>query len=249
MRTWLVITFIMFTALHSRAQFHIKDSAIFITSVRPSYSYQIPGGDLAKRFGWNSNLGMAVDIKTRKSIFFGLEGGFIFGNKVLEDVLYNLKNSDGEIIDQEGGYSTVLTYQRGIIVTGYTGYLFRVWNPNPNSGIMVTLGAGYMQHKIRIEHNRDKIPALEGDYLKGYDRYTNGICFKQFVGYQFLSNSRLWNFYVGVEAYQGLTESRRDWNFDQMKKETGRRTDLLFGLRAGWVLPLYKRAPKEYYFN
>jgi hypothetical protein len=91
------------------------------------------------------------------------------------------------------------------------------------------------------------VPALEGDYLKGYDRLTSGFCLSEFVGYQLLSNSRLLNFFAGVELYQGFTRSRRDWNIDQVKKDDSPRLDLLSGIRVGWVLPLYRRAPKEFY--
>lgn len=225
----------------------IKDSSLFITSVRVSYAPQLPGGDLADRFGWSSSIGLGVDIKTRKNILFGANGSYFFGNKIKEDILDNLRNSDGQIIDQDGAYAKVLTYERGFTINLHTGYLWNKLGPNPNSGVLLMLGGGYMQHKIRIEHNHNNVPALEGDYLKGYDRLTSGFCLSEFVGYQLLSNSRLLNFFAGVELYQGFTRSRRDWNIDQVKKDDSPRLDLLSGIRVGWVLPLYRRAPKEFY--
>lgn len=225
----------------------IKDSSLFITSVRASYAAQFPAGDLADRFGFSSGIGLGVDIKTRKSILFGINGSYFFGNKIKEDVLTNLRNSEGEIIDQDGAYAKVLTYQRGFTFGVQVGYLFRVLNPNPNSGILLMGGLGYMQHKIRIEHNHNKVPALEGEYLKGYDRLTGGICLNQFVGYQLLSNNRLLNFFAGLQFYQGFTKSMRDWNIDQVRKDDSKRLDLIISPKLGWVLPLYRRAAREFY--
>lgn len=237
----------LFMCTLSFGQSEIKDSAILITSVRASYSPLFPGGDMAKRFGWSSSMGLGVDVKTKKSILFGIHGAYFFGNKVKEDVLTILRNDEGNIIDQNGAYAKVLLYERGFTVNLNAGYLFRVLSPNPNSGIMVMAGGGFIQHKIRIEHNINKVPALEGDYKKGYDRLTNGLCINEFVGYQFLSNNRLLNFFAGFEFYQGFTKSRRDWNIDEVRKDDSKRVDLLTGFRVGWILPLYRRAPKDFY--
>ncbi len=84
---------------------------------------------------------------------------------------------------------------------------------------------------------------------KGYDRLSNGIGFTQSVGYLFLSNNRIANFFAGIEMNEAFTKNRRDFNYDQMKKDNQLRTDLLFGIRIGWILPLYKKAPKEFYTN
>jgi hypothetical protein len=58
----------------------------------------------------------------------------------------------------------------------------------------------------------------------------------------------MWNFYIGIELMQAFTMNRRSYNFDTMETDYTKRTDLLFGLRAGWILPLYARAPKAYYY-
>jgi hypothetical protein len=213
-----------------------------------SYGAYLPGGNLVNRFGWNSALCIHTDVKFKSKILFGLGGKFLFGNKIKENVLSLLYTSDGQIIDQNGNYAIVLTQQRGFTVDAYAGYLLTKFGPNLNSGILFTAGAGFMQHKIRIEHKLNPIPALEGDYIKGYDRLTNGVMLHQFIGYQYLSNKRLVNFFVGIDLMQGFTMNRRSYNFDTMETDNTKRIDLLFGLRAGWILPLYARAPKEFYY-
>jgi hypothetical protein len=44
------------------------------------------------------------------------------------------------------------------------GYVIPVLNPNPNSGIFVTAGAGLMQHKIFISDRYKNIPQLSEKY-------------------------------------------------------------------------------------
>ncbi|HYG51297.1 MAG TPA: hypothetical protein VD905_10365 [Flavobacteriales bacterium] len=248
MRQIVLTILLVISASALLAQGEIKDSSLRITAVRLSYAAQLPAGNMVQRFGWNSQLGLHVDYKTTGNVLFGLESSFIFGKKVKEDVMSNLRTSDSAIIDQNGAYAIVLAYERGFMINAYTGYLWSKIGPNPNSGLLIKAGVGFLQHKIRIEHNKNPVPALSDEYLYGYDRLTNGINFTEFIGYQLLSNSRLLNFFAGFEFTQGFTQSRRDWNFNEYKKDETKRKDYLYGIRVGWILPLYKRAPREVYY-
>ncbi|MCB0780081.1 MAG: hypothetical protein KDC03_11205, partial [Flavobacteriales bacterium] len=68
-----------------------------------SYAYQLPNGDLSERFGANSNVGLSVSVKFRNNYLVGLEGGFLFGDKVLEPgLLSNVATSNGAILDING---------------------------------------------------------------------------------------------------------------------------------------------------
>lgn len=232
------------------AQASIKDSSIFLTEIKVSFAAQSPFGDMADRFGLNSNIGLEVMLKSVSGFTFSAQGTFLFSNKLKEtSILDPLRDADGNIVDLNGDFANVLTMERGYTVTGKIGYLWNVLGPNPNSGFLFQLGGGILQHKIRIEANRNYLPQLQGDYIKGYDRLTNGFTFQQFIGYQYLSNRRLINFYFGVEAFEALTRNRRVWNFDQVAADNSLRTDILLGLRAGWILPLYPRPPKAIYFD
>ncbi len=231
------------------AQFQVRDSTLFNPHISISYAYQIPGGDMADRFGNNNNIGFGFHIKTIKNWYYGAQGTYLFGAKVTEKgLLQNLYTDDGYILDNQGQLSKVIKSERGFTVTADFGRLFHL-DYNPNSGILAYAGVGLMQHKIRIEHEENEITQLEDDYLKGYDRLTNGLALTQFVGYFHMSNSRFINFFVGAEAWQGFTQSRRDFNFDTQTADTAKRMDVLLGLRAGWTLHLYERAPDKYYFN
>jgi hypothetical protein len=113
---------------------------------------------------------------------------------------------------------------------------------------MLNIGGGMLQHKILIDNEDRNVPSISGDYKKGYDRLSNGFALREFIGYQFLSNYRLINFYAGVEFIQAWTKCRRIVNFDTMQRDLTKRHDLLIGIRVGWLLPIYNRMPDEYYY-
>lgn len=230
-------------------QNQVRDSALFDPHVSISYAYQLPGGDMANRFGNNHNIGLGFHIKSKTNWYYGFQGTYLTGNRVLheEGFLSNLMVDDGYILDNQGQLAKISIQQRGFSLTADGGYLFPVLGPNKNSGILLYGGVGFLQHKIRIEHQEHEIAQLEGDYLKGYDRLTNGLMLHQFAGYYYMSNYKLINFYLGVEAWQGFTQSRRDFNFDTQVKDDTQRMDLLVGIRAGWVLHLYRRMSTDYY--
>ena len=184
----------------------------------------------------------------------GMEGGYLFGNKVKEDgVLDNLKTEQGFIINSAGTPSETKLNERGYLVSIKAGRIFPVLpftevklGKNPNSGIMLVCGPGFLQHKIHIVSDA---PQLGGDYKKGYDRLSYGAAVSAFLGYLFLSNKRLLNFYFGLDYVQAWTKNRRGYNYDTMQYDTAKRTDIMTGVKAGWILPLYKKVPDEFYYN
>jgi hypothetical protein len=247
MRTILLI-FLAFS-LSARSQVNLKDSSIAMPLLGFNYSFFIPGGDLSNRFGNSSAIGGTFLYKTRSNFVFGADWNYIFGTKVKESGLFvNITSNTGSIIDKSGLPAEIRLYQRGYLSSLKFGKILNFLSPNPNSGIIVMVSAGYLQHKIRIEDVNNTVPQVDGDYAKGYDRLTSGFCISQFAGFVYLSNNRLINFFAGFEAVEGYTMSRRSYDFDKMKRDTQKRKDILYGIKAGWILPLYKKAPKQFYY-
>lgn len=246
----IILLAFLFVQTAAQAQGNVRDSSLFMTMISPSYSFQIPAGDMRDRFGANSNIGVNVLVKRPSNWLFGFEGSFLFGNNVNQDnLIHGLINDDGTVTDPFGDPAQLLFFERGWTATFAFGKLIDRVGPNPNCGILIKFGFGYMQHKIRIEHQNNEIPQLEGDYLKGYDRLTGGFLMTQFLGYQHLSNNRLTNFFFGFEFSQGFTTDLRSYNIDTRSKSEGARFDALTGFRAGWTLPIYRRAPADLYFH
>ena len=48
-----------------------------------------------------------------------------------------------------------------------------------------------------------------------------------------------------------VTKNRRTINFDEpdVPVSTELRLDVQVGFKLGWVIPIYKRQPKDFYFN
>lgn len=229
------------------AQGSIRDTTLSMTIVSASYAYQLPGGDLADRFGANSNIGIGALYKSRRNFLLGAEGSFLFGNKVVEPgILRNVINSSGQVVDQDGEMADVFLYQRGWTAFGVVGKLFPLLGPNPNSGLVLKLGGGYMRHKVRVQTQQNVVPQLEGDYLEGYDRLSAGPAAMGYVGYQYLGDRGRVNFHVGLELMAGFTQALRAFNFDTEQYNTADRLDLLSGLRVGWSLPIYRRMDDRY---
>jgi hypothetical protein len=67
-----VILFLLSVFFSARAQVNVKDSAVFAPMFYAQYAFQIPGGDLAERFGSNSNVGGGFQLKTKKTGCGGL---------------------------------------------------------------------------------------------------------------------------------------------------------------------------------
>ncbi len=237
----------LFFSVYGYAQVSVKDSSIYTPLVSLSYGYQMPGGDMANRFGNNSSIQLNVDFKTIPYIILGLNGGYFFGNQINEKMFTSIATPEGNIIDREGQFANIKTYERGFTVSGTLGSMFHFKKPNPNSGIVVNMGFGFIQHKIRIEVIGNNVPALDKDYKKGYDKLTNGFLLTENIGYLYLSNNRMANFYFGLECLQGFTQNRRSFDYDSISQDTKKRLDILYGARLAWILPLYKKPPSEFY--
>ncbi len=241
----LPFLFTLFCSVALRAQI---DTAITVPLVAVHLSAQLPYGDMASRYGTNLNAGGSFLIKTSSNWLFGLESGYLFGRNVKEDVTSQMKNDQGFIIDNEGFPADLRITQRGITFQLVGGRVFKFLSVNPNSGPLLMLGAGFMQHHIKLYDAQQRIAAVEGDLVKGYDRLSAGFCLSQFVGYLYLSKNRYANFYAGLEFYHGFTRSVRGFNYDKGLPDTSRRMDGLAGFRFGWILPLYKKKPNEFYY-
>ncbi len=227
------------------------DSAITIPIFSASFMTQFTGGDMAKRYGTNTNIGGSFMLKLKSNFIFEFNANYIFGSNLKGDATHlfdSIETANGEIINEYGEFAKLRTFERGFFVGARLGKVFPICKKNPNSGILFMLGGGFLQHKIRIENDGNNVPQILGDYKKGYDKLCYGFSSTEFIGYMFFSKSQLMNFYAGIELYQGFTKSGRSYDYALMKKDTQKRLDLLTSIKVGWVIPIYRRVPDEFYY-
>jgi len=117
------LTIMLLSPFVTNGQQSVKDSTISMHLIMAQYSAQFPGGDVAERFGPNSQVGAGYLYKTNNNWLIGLDGSFMFGSNVKnsEHILDNIETSDDNIVDLEGIYATYHFYERGYSVIGKAG--------------------------------------------------------------------------------------------------------------------------------
>jgi hypothetical protein len=220
-------------------------------------SFDIPGADMAKRFGLSYRIGPAVLYKTKSNWLFGAKCDFILGNTIKEDsLMINIIDKYSahsgalyEFINAAGERVGIPVYERGYAIGLQAGKIINLYRSHPDDGIILLSTVGFIQHKINI-YDRDKsVSQLSGAYLKGYDRLTNGTFVEQYAGYAYFSKHKLINFTLGVDALFGFTRGRRDYLYDVMRADNRQRLDILFGVRGGWFIPIFKRKSEDLLFE
>lgn len=251
---WLFANALLLLVNNVGAQVNPKDSAVFIPMIAISGGANMPGSDLAKRFGLNANVGADFWIKNKKGWMYGVECHYLFGRAVKEtailDSIMTKPNSDGNkyVISKDGKLTNPRLWERGAETHLQVGKLLVNAGPNPNCGFFAMVGIGMLYHKIRIEDIGNNSPQLSKEFRKGYDRLTYGISTSQMIGYLYMHDKKYFNFFVGLEAIEGFTKNRRGYNYDTRSYDTQNRLDNLFGFKAGLIIPLYKKVPNEFYY-
>ena len=73
-----------------------------------TFAYQLPGGDMADRFGNNFNVGGVFQIKLKNNFVLGFDGNFLFSEKIRENgILDSLRDPNGYFINAEGQIATI----------------------------------------------------------------------------------------------------------------------------------------------
>ena len=252
---------IAFAFLGNLAQAQITrtiDSLMAVPLIQVNYAFDIPGADLAKRYGFNHELGVGFFYKSKKGWLFGVEGSFMFGDQVRGDsaALQPLFTKSGKIIGKDSQssayYPNYRTSMRGFKIPQFkVGKLFHkpILKGSANSGPFIMVGAGFMQYFLNIEDVDRTIPQIGGDYIKGYDHLTNGLTTTQSIGYLYLDKHKLLNISLSFEFMQGYTQNRRDWNADTRSPENHSRLDLMYGFKLSWYVPIYPKLASGYYYH
>jgi len=211
------------------------------------YGFQFPSGDMKDRFGGSNMLGVGIESVSHKTrLFYGIDGGFFFGNTVKEDVLDPLRSYDGNIIGINGETGDVNLKERGFYVGLHGGKIFGTTDKKSSlTGIRTQIGFGLLQHKIRVQDNLKNIVPLNKEYLQGYDRLTNGPAVCLGIGYQYQSPYNNFHFKIMGDMTAGRTQSRRDLDYATGTYLNQVRTDVLFGINIAYVVMISRTRTEE----
>jgi hypothetical protein len=263
MRIFLIV--LMFMLLHTIGKAQDK---LFAPSVLPeprvgfiitgSGSLDVPGADMANRYGTGYRIGFGLMHKSKKNWIIGGKFDFIVGETVNDDsLMINIRDKysgsfNGKLVEFIGsdGYRIgVPVYERGFATGIEIGKIFSISKYRPDNGFMLLSTVGFIEHYIDIFDKDNAVPQIRGDYSKGYDRLTTGLFYEQYAGFVYFSKSRLVNFHIGLDALFGVTQGRRGYQYDLMRADNAQRLDILFGIRGGWYIPIFKRKSEDIMFQ
>lgn len=233
-----------------------------------TYAFQIPGFDTKVDYGVSHTIGGSFIYKTESNWLFTANANFLFGGKIKDDRVTffgeGITTEYGEITGGGGDYTMFSISERGFHLQLEAGKLFPL-GPNPNSGIFVQAGLGYLRSRADIEFDQDMYSTpyvVYKDYEYGYDRMRGGPAFHVEAGYLYLGNTRMLNFSVSLEATFVRSRHLREYDFRVFTNpETGimepvgyndmnkRFNDFYYGIRLSWNIPTYQRQPDAYYYN
>lgn len=139
----------------------IKDSVLAVSAISFHGGYTIPGGAMQELYGPGAVVGLGYSYKNKSNWIFTFDANFIFGNNIKNDSIFaDFMNSNNQITGVTGLVADIKTYQRGMAFNARIGKILPVFGPNPNSGILITGGIGFLQHKIRIEDQFVEAPLI-----------------------------------------------------------------------------------------
>ncbi len=211
-----------------------------------SYGYELPGFDMAKRFGGAHVPGGGIMVAMPDNWLFGIEANRVYGSVVKEnDILSTFRTSEGRIIGADGYYASAGYSLRGLrapVLKAGKIFPYAFGAANERSGFFAMIGLGYLAHHINITDEALNLQqfTINEPYLRRFERRTAGPAITQSLGYVYLGSKRFINFFTAIEITQGLTTNRY-YNLDTQVAREGTRLDLMIGARAGLILPLYLR--------
>ena len=211
----------------------------------------MPLNDMFHSYGFNHNLGLELGYKFGANWYIGAEGDFLFGAKVKDKfLLSSILTEDGSIVGKDGQLEDVHYTGRGMNLMVNFGRTIHFNSKFPNSGLLLKFGLGYLEHKIFIDTNEKNVPQLSKEIRTGYDRYTNGIAFSQYIGLIRLEKKKYLNLSFGIQATEGITKNRRPFDFATAKTLDKTRFDFLIGFKFNWFIPVFmgKSSKSEYYY-
>ena len=213
------------------------------------YTYQLPIGNLAERFGENSAIGFSFMQEKENNIFYGIETNYLFSNNVKDTtILDNITTSTGAIIGADGQYANINLMQRGFDAHLFIGYA-QHFNKQNLSGLYFSAGLGFLQHQIFIDTKSQNVPQLDEEYKKGYDRLTNGISSKWEATYRYYNKGGKFQMYAGVNITLAYTAIQREYLFDKMEYPPNTKSsDKLVGVKVGIIIPIQRKNEEEFHY-
>jgi hypothetical protein len=210
-------------------------------SANLGYGFYKSGRDLNDRFGNSNGMNVSLEKSFNKGNSISVEYILNFGTDVKEDVLAPFRNENGFVIGTNGlGAFAYLRMRSNYAGLSYGQPLYK-----KNKGLKISLGGGLFSHYIRVIDDSRNLVLADQPYNKGLDRLTNGWASKQELIYEYHGEGNNYHFNIGFSILEGFTNPVRKINFDTGTSSPNKRLDLLYGLKATWMIPILKSRTTE----
>ncbi len=231
-------------------QVNVRDSTARGLLFNFNLAYNVPAGDVGELYGPHMSFAFDMLYKTKSNWLLGGGFDYMFGANVknTDGLLGGFYTEDGNIIGTNGDYTSVKPLLRGWVIQAKVGKVFPIIGPNPNSGLLVQLGAGYIQHKTQIVHF-NSVYQFNEPYERGYDQLHIGFALSEYIAFFHAGNKRTINFQLGFNFIQGFTQNVREYNYFSRSYDLENKLDLYFGIKASWFLPIYDKNAQKYFYN
>lgn len=213
-----------------------------------SFGFNTPLVDLKERFGamYGGNLSLNHYMGTSGSQI-GIKLGFLTSDAVREDVLASYRDSEGQLLSQDGVVTTVNTR----MASSYVGVDFQKnllnFGKKEHAKVFAGLGVGIMQHKIRFIEFTQTVPLATEDYAKGHGRNVRGPYIDQQIGVKVRQERK--KFDLSIVAFQGFLKPAGAIQFDTGLRDNERRLDAAIGIQVKWYISLSAReSGKDIYY-
>ncbi len=211
--------------------------------VNISYKASQPLADLELRYGYMNGVGLDLNYKTKKNYLFSACYNFYFGRNIRDiDYIDIFKDSHGSVFTNEAIPVFVNASMRGSQMHVNLGKLFPVFPKKPQLALHFQLGAGFLQHKYLFSAPNSQ--QFSREYLKGYDRLSNGLSIVQTAGITHLGLRKRINFNLAFELTEAFTRNRRYYDYATMGTDTKSYMDIILSLKGSWILPITTRDKK-----
>ena len=237
-KRYIILYFLFLYCSGLRAQANTNRSI----NLQASYLVEVPGADLADRYGLNGKFEFKLEYLTDANIAVYGKAGMRINQNVKEDVLASARTSDGFVIGVNGFYADLFGRKRGI--DGGIGLDYLI--PVSKNDLRFGLAMVYTTHWVNIVDDSRSVPIILEESRQFYDRFVSGFGIEENLQYQFNIGSNKAALLLGLQFGQSFTREHRYLLIGE--NTPSQRLDLYFGLKATYLLPLFRFETKETIF-
>jgi hypothetical protein len=229
------------------------DTLVTIPYCAVSAGYTIPSGEMGRRYKPFMDLGVDIGWKNKQNWIFSFNFGFQFAAnnvKIMNDILSQMmtEGTPSFVVSGQGTDAGVVASNRNLNMKFMFGKVIPLWFSNVNSGLMITIGGGWLQHQILFQATHEIAYQLEGDRQYLYDRQMRGPMLSGFIGYLFFGKYSFANFYAGIQLDQAWTKMTRIYQADLRSGDTKRYSDRMLTFKAAWIFQFRNPTSERIYY-